>query len=68
MHCKSQVRHFRVTEISALLSMLTLAQLLGHSSTAILPTYAKALDENTRAVITRLDEQRLELSQPQVVQ
>lgn len=34
---------------------LTLAHLLGHSSTAILPTYAKALDENTRAVISQLD-------------
>lgn len=30
---------------------LTLAHLLGHSSTAILPTSAKALDENMRAVI-----------------
>ena len=37
---------------------LTLAHLLGHSSTAILPTYAKALDENTRAVIDKLDEIR----------
>jgi integrase len=46
---------------------LTLAHLLGHSSTAILPTYAKAIDENTRAVITRLDAQRAELSQPSVV-
>jgi len=46
---------------------LTLAHLLGHSSTAILPTYAKALDENMRAVITRLDAQRAELSQPSVV-
>jgi len=46
---------------------LTLAHLLGHSSTAILPTYAKALDENMRAVITRLDSQRAELSQPSVV-
>jgi integrase len=39
---------------------LTLAQLLGHSSTSILPTYAKALDENTRAIISRLDALRLE--------
>ena len=42
-------------------STLTVAQLLGHSSgsTAILPTYVKELDENTRAVIKNLDEQRL---------
>src|SRR5579862_1375092 len=33
---------------------LTLAQLLGHASTSILPTYVKALDENTRAVIDML--------------
>ncbi len=37
---------------------LTVAQLLGHASIAILPTYAKALDENMRAVIVELDAQR----------
>lgn len=37
---------------------LTVAHLLGHSSIAILPTYAKALDENTRAVIAELDARR----------
>ncbi len=43
---------------AALATALTLAQLLGHSSTAILPTYAKQLDENTRAVISRMNAQR----------
>lgn len=37
---------------------LTLAQLLGHANTSILPTYVKQLDENTRAVIHALDELR----------
>ena len=39
-------------------SGLTLAQLLGQSSTAILPTYVKPLDENTRAIIQRLEDMR----------
>jgi integrase len=37
---------------------LTLAHLLGHSTTAILPTYAKVLDENNRTVISALDNLR----------
>lgn len=37
---------------------LTVAQLLGHSSIAILPTYAKALDDNMRSVILQLNIQR----------
>jgi integrase len=38
---------------------LTIAQLLGHAtSTQILPTYVKPLDENTRAVIEALDAAR----------
>jgi integrase len=37
-------------------SGLTIAQLLGHAtSTQILPTYVKPLDENTKAVIEALD-------------
>jgi integrase len=40
-------------------SGLTIAQLLGHaSSTQILPTYVKPLDENTKAVINALDAAR----------
>lgn len=39
-------------------SGLTLAQLLGHSSTRILPTYVKPLDENTRAIIEAMDQTR----------
>jgi integrase len=35
-------------------SGLTVAHLLGHASTQILPTYVKPLDENTRAVIEAL--------------
>ena len=35
-------------------SGLTIAHLLGHASTQILPTYVKPLDENTRAVIEAL--------------
>jgi integrase len=36
-------------------SGLTVAHLLGHASTQILPTYVKPLDENTKAVIEALD-------------
>jgi len=38
---------------------LTVAQLLGHASTQILPTYVKPLDENTRVLIEALDSSRL---------
>lgn len=34
---------------------LTVAHLLGHASTQILPTYVRPLDENTRALIEALD-------------
>ena len=37
---------------------LTVAQLLGHSSTQILPTYVRPLDENTRALIHAMDAAR----------
>jgi len=37
---------------------LTVAHLLGHASTQILPTYVKPLDETTRAVIEALDAAR----------
>jgi integrase len=40
-------------------SGLTVAHLLGHASTQILPTYVKPLDENTRIVIEALDSARL---------
>ena len=36
-------------------SSLALAHLLGHSSTTVLPTYTKPLDEHTRSVIQSLD-------------
>jgi integrase len=36
-------------------SGLTVAHLLGHASTQILPTYVKAIDENTRALILALE-------------
>jgi integrase len=39
-------------------SGLTVAHLLGHASTQILPTYVKALDENTGAVIGALETAR----------
>jgi integrase len=39
-------------------SGLTVAHLLGHASTQILPTYVKPLDENTRALIEALDSAR----------
>jgi integrase len=46
-------------------SGLTIAQLLGHANnTQILPTYVKALDENTKAVIQALDAARA--SRPRV--
>ncbi len=35
-----------------------MAHLLGHSSTQILPTYVKPLDENTKAIICALDAAR----------
>lgn len=37
---------------------LTVAHLLGHSSTQILPTYVRPIDENTKAVIEALDAAR----------
>ncbi len=39
-------------------SGLTVAHLLGHASTQILPTYVKALDDNTKAVIGALEAAR----------
>jgi integrase len=36
-------------------SGLTIAHLLGHANTRILPTYVRPLDENTKAVIDALD-------------
>jgi integrase len=39
-------------------SMLTVAQILGHSNTEIVPTYAKALDEHQRDAIRKLEEYR----------
>ena len=39
-------------------SGLTVAHLLGHASTQILPTYVKPLDENTKAIIDALDKTR----------
>jgi len=39
-------------------SGLTVAHLLGHASTQILPTYVKPFDENTKAVINALDAAR----------
>jgi len=39
-------------------SGLTLAQLLGHASTQVLPTYVKPLDENTKAIIEGLNAAR----------
>ena len=40
-------------------SALTVAQLLGHATTQILPTYVKVLDENTKVVIEALDAARV---------
>jgi hypothetical protein len=37
---------------------LTVAHLLGHDSTQILPTYVRPIDENTRAVIEAMDTAR----------
>jgi hypothetical protein len=39
-------------------SGLTVAHLLGHSTTSVLPAYVKPLDENTRALIAGLDAAR----------
>ena len=46
-------------------SGLTVAYLLGHTSTQILPTYVKPLDENTRLLIEALDCARLSHKSPQ---
>ena len=40
-------------------SGLTVAHLLGHASTQVLPSYVKPLDENTKTVITALDAARV---------
>jgi len=39
-------------------SGLTVAHLLGHASTQILPTYVKPIDENTKAILEALDTAR----------
>jgi integrase len=39
-------------------SMLTLAQMLGHSSTGIVQTYAKVLDESRRDAVKKLEQLR----------
>ena len=50
-------------------SGLTVAQLLGHATTQLLPTYVKTLDENTKAVIHSLDAARANLiAEQQLVQ
>lgn len=49
-------------------SGLTLAQLLGHSTTQILPTYVKPMDENTKAVIEALDTARIAASKRPSIQ
>jgi len=41
---------------------LTLAHLLGHANTQILPTYVRPLDENTRALIEAMDTARRKTS------
>ena len=46
-------------------SGLTVAHLLGHASTQILPTYVKPLDENTRVLIEALDYARSSHKNPQ---
>jgi Phage integrase family len=46
-------------------SGLTVAHLLGHASTQILPTYVKPLDENTRVLIEALDSARLSHKSPE---
>ena len=46
-------------------SGLTVAHLLGHATTQILPTYVKPLDENTRIIIEALDSARLLHRHPQ---
>jgi len=38
---------------------LTVAHLLGHASTRILPTYVRPFDENTRALIEAMDTARM---------
>jgi integrase len=43
-------------------SGLTVAHLLGHASTQILPTYVKPLDDNTKAVIEALDAARVSVA------
>lgn len=48
-------------------SDLTLAQLLGHSRTSVLPTYAKPLDENTRTLIRGMDAMRLTVTSSKTV-
>ncbi len=47
---------------------LTVAQFLGHSSTSILPTYARPLDENTKAILRGLDAARKEHEKKQAHQ
>lgn len=61
---KANLAEYRIYDLRATLasranacraSALTVAHLLGHASTQILPTYVKPIDENTRAVVDALD-------------
>ena len=46
-------------------SEMTVAHLLGHATTHLLPTYVRPLDENTKAVLHSLDDARAKLTAEQ---
>ena len=47
---------------------ITIARMLGHESTKLIPVYAKPIDENTRAVIKSLNVQRIDSLKPRRTQ
>lgn len=54
------LRHTFASRLNAAgASPITVAQMLGHSSSSILGTYAKAIDDYRRAAIVKLEEYRL---------
>jgi integrase len=64
---KARINHFPIYNLrhtfasrgdACGISTITLAQLIGHSSTAIVQTYAKVVDQSRRDAIKKLDEYR----------
>ena len=60
------LRHTSASRLTtARVSPLTIAQMLGHSSTQIVPRYAQVMDENRLDAMRKLEELRISSVKPQ---